>query len=314
MYYIGVDVGGTGMKAGVTDALGNIIKKAECRTYVELGYKRIIDDMAKLIFHTIELAKLSTGDIKTIGIGIPGVADLNGNIYYATNLKWSNVPLGDLLREYFPGITIYVQNDATVAALAELHTGSMKGVKSGIMLTLGTGVGGGIIIDEKVFSGAHGIGSEMGHMIIGENFYDCNCGNNGCLETFCSATAIIKYAQKLISEGRKTSVTGRANEKPENITAKMVFDSYLEGDELSKEVIERFVRYLGIGIASLVNAFDPEIFCLGGGVARAFDIFRDDLKIQTDKRVIFKNIPYGSIVPAVLGNDAGVVGAAMLGL
>lgn len=314
MYYIGVDVGGTGMKAGVTDGSGNIIKKAQCRTYVELGYKRIIDDMANLISQVMDLAGLCTQDIRSIGVGIPGVADPRGNVYYATNLKWSNVPLGDMLREHFTGIDIYVQNDATVAALAELHAGSMKGMKSGIMLTLGTGVGGGIIIDQKVFSGAHGIGSEMGHMIIGENFYECNCGNNGCLETFCSATAIIKYAQKLISEGRKTSVLDRSNGKAENITAKMVFDSYVQGDELSIEVIERFIKYLGIGIASLVNAFDPEIFCLGGGVARAYDIFRDDLKVQTDKRVIFKNVPYGSIVPAVLGNDAGIVGAAMLGL
>ena len=314
MYFIGVDIGGTGIKVGLTDEMGNIISSGDCPTYVDLGYERIISDMSDKIIEVSKNAGIDIKDIESIGIGIPGVADTNGKVYYATNLKWTNVPLGELVRKKFPGKKVKIENDATVAALAELHIGSMRGKATGILLTLGTGVGGGIIINERVFSGAHGIGSEIGHMIVGENFYDCNCGNNGCLETFASATAIIKYAQKLISEGRESIILEKAENDLSKITARTIFEAYKEKDEVAQIVVKRFVNYLGIGIANLVNVFDPEIFSLGGGVSRAFDLFIDDLRYEVSKHVIFKDVPYGDIVPATLGNDAGIVGAAMLGV
>lgn len=314
MYFIGVDIGGTGIKVGITDKEGNIVSSGSCHTHVELGYEKIISDMGDKIIEIARNAEVDIKDIKSIGIGIPGVADTNGMVYYATNLKWRNVPLGEIVKRRFPDKTVKIENDATVAALAELHIGSMKGRKTGILLTLGTGLGGGIIINEKVFSGAHGIGSEMGHIIVGENFYDCNCGNNGCLETFASATAIIKYAQKLITDGKDSVILEKAKNDIDRVTARMVFEAYGENDEVAKLVINRFIKYLGIGIANLVNAFDPDVFALGGGVSKSFDLFIDDLRLEVSKYVIFKDVPYGDIVPATLGNDAGIVGAAMLGL
>lgn len=311
MYRIGIDVGGTGIKAGIVNYNGNIIGKGECRTNTESGFDNIVNDIANLVKKIVVENGLIMKDIKSVGLGIPGTINKKGEAT-CVNINWNNVPLINKLKELLPNIQVYAQNDATVAALAETKYGSMKGTNIGIMLTLGTGVGGGIVINEKVFSGAHGIASEFGHMIIGENFYNCNCGNNGCFETFCSATAIIKYAQKLINEGRKSIILEKANNNINCIDAKIVFDSYRENDEVAIEIINRFKNYLAIGISNLVHSFDPEVISLGGGVSRAHDIILDGLEELVKKHIIFEDVEISDIVIAQFGNDAGIIGSSVL--
>lgn len=313
VYRVGVDLGGMSIKAGIIDEEGNIVAKGSCKTQVEMGYHQIIKDMAVLIVQLTDQAQISMGQVDSIGVGIPGAANAQGFVYYITNLKWMNVPLRELLGQYFPQTKIYINNDANVTALAEYHFGAMKGYESGIMITLGTGVGGGLILDGKLRQGAFHTGGEIGHMIVGENFYDCNCGNNGCLETFCSATAIIKYAQKLLREGKKGLLYDMVQGNPEEVTAKIVFEAYEKKDETALLTVERFVKYFGIGLANLVNIFDPQIFVIGGGVSLSLDLFVEQLYQEMSRHLIFKDIPSADIAAAQFGNDAGFIGAAMLG-
>lgn len=313
MYRVGIDLGGTSIKAGIVDESGSIVGRNSCKTEVEMGYHQIIDDMAKLINQLMDDYGIDIGQIVSIGVGMPGAADPDGVVYYATNIKWVNVPLREKLNEYFPGTPVYIDNDANVTALAEYHFGAMRGAKSGIMITLGTGVGGGIITNGRLHQGAFHTAGEIGHLVVGENFYDCNCGNNGCLETFCSATAIIKYAQKLIYDGESSIIREAVKGNIEEITAKTVFDAYQQDDEVAVRTINRFVKYLGIGLAGMVNLLDPEVFVIGGGVASAYDLFIEELRREVKRHVIFKEIPCARIVPALFKNDAGIIGAAMLG-
>jgi possible glucokinase len=309
---IGIDVGGMTIKSGIVDENCNIIETLIIPTEVEKGFEKIAQNMVDMINNIVKKAKLTLNDIDTIGVGIPGVADENGKIHFATNLYWADVDLGKILRENFPSQKIYVENDATVACVAEHSFGSIKGVKNAIMLTLGTGVGGGIIINGEKYSGSNGIGSEIGHMVInnGDNFYECSCGNNGCFETYCSALAIIKYAQKLLEDGAYSEKL--KDMKKEDITAKLIFEGYEEKDELCVKVVDRFIDNLSIGIANLINIFAPEFITLGGGVANSYNLYIDELYKKVQEKIIFKKLPFARIVKAQLGNDAGIIGAAML--
>ncbi|WP_455089873.1 ROK family protein [Peptoanaerobacter stomatis] len=312
MMNIGIDVGGMTIKSGIVDENCNIIETLIIPTEVEKGFEKIAQNMVDMINNIVKKAKLTLNDIDTIGVGIPGVADENGKIHFATNLYWADVDLGKILRENFPSQKIYVENDATVACVAEHSFGSIKGVKNAIMLTLGTGVGGGIIINGEKYSGSNGIGSEIGHMVInnGDNFYECSCGNNGCFETYCSALAIIKYAQKLLEDGAYSEKL--KDMKKEDITAKLIFEGYEEKDELCVKVVDRFIDNLSIGIANLINIFAPEFITLGGGVANSYNLYIDELYKKVQEKIIFKKLPFARIVKAQLGNDAGIIGAAML--
>lgn len=312
MMNIGVDVGGMTIKSGIVDENCNIIETLIIPTEVEKGFEKIAQNMVDMINNIVKKAKLTLNDIDTIGVGIPGVADEKGKIHFATNLYWADVDLGKILRDNFPSQKIYVENDATVACVAEHSFGSIKGVKNAIMLTLGTGVGGGIIINGEKYSGSNGIGSEIGHMVInnGDNFYECSCGNNGCFETYCSALAIIKYAQKLLEDGAYSEKL--KDMKKEDITAKLIFEGYEEKDELCVKVVDRFIDNLSIGIANLINIFAPEFITLGGGVANSYNLYIDELYKKVQEKIIFKKLPFARIVKAQLGNDAGIIGAAML--
>ncbi|RKD30112.1 ROK family protein [Thermohalobacter berrensis] len=311
--YIGVDIGGTAIKAGIVDESGDIVKKKETATNVHRGYEAIEKDIIDLISDLKKEVEEKGNTVKSIGIGIPGIADVNHDIViYCTNLKWRNVPLGKNLKEHF-NLPVYIENDATVAGLAEAVKGSTKGYKNSLFLTLGTGVGGSIIINDKIFNGSHGIGSEIGHMIVGENFYDCNCGNNGCLETFASATALIKYTKKLIKEGYKdTIIMDKIDGDLDKLNAKIIFDSAKEGDELANKSVDRMVKYLSIGIGSLINIMDPGIIAIGGGISKAGEFLLDKIREEVPKYVIFNEVKFADIVIAQLKNDAGIIGAAML--
>jgi len=312
--FVGIDLGGTAIKAGLVDREGRILVQSSIDTKVGRDYNLIIDDMKKQIEALLQANGSTIDDIESIGIGAPGLMNYKtGYVIYCTNLFWNNVPLGVELKKHF-GKPVYIENDATVAGLAESLFGSTKSVADSVFLTIGTGIGSGIIINNKIYSGSHFAGSEIGHMIIGENFYDCNCGNNGCLETFASATAMIRYAEhRLSQEGVKSSIMDKAAGKKENINAKIIFDAAKEGDQLGIETVDRMIKYLSIGIINIFNILDPEIVAIGGGVSKAGNYLVDRLKSTVEGMFFTPNIKYGDIVLAQLGNEAGILGAAFLG-
>ena len=307
MYSIGVDVGGTGIKIGVVNELGDILYRSTCETDVKGGFNKIIADIKFAIENIINENYIEQGQIKSIGFGIPGYIDKHGKV------NWKKVDFIQQLKESFPQFDVFADNDATVAGLAESKFGSTKDTDTSVVLTLGTGVGGAIIINGRPFSGVHGVGSEIGHMIIGDGWYKCNCGNEGCFESYCSATAIIKYAQKLLEEGYKSSILAMCENNLSNINAKMIFDAYAQNDEVAILVINRFKSYLAKGIANIVNTLDPGIIAIGGGVSKSEDIILDGLKEMVRGHLVYKEEEFADIVIATLGNDAGIIGAAILG-
>ena len=312
MYSIGVDVGGTGIKIGVVNELGDILYRSTCETDVKGGFNKIIADIKFAMANIINENYIEHGQIKSIGFGIPGYRDKHGKAN-CVNLNWKKVDFIQQLKESFPQFDVFADNDATVAGLAESKFGSTKDTDTSVVLTLGTGVGGAIIINGRPFSGVHGVGSEIGHMIIGDGWYKCNCGNEGCFESYCSATAIIKYAQKLLEEGYKSSILAMCENNLSNINAKMIFDAYAQNDEVAILVINRFKSYLAKGIANIVNTLDPGIIAIGGGVSKSEDIILDGLKEMVRGHLVYKEEEFADIVIATLGNDAGIIGAAILG-
>lgn len=309
MYNIGVDVGGISIKAGLVKN-GEIILKNSVKTNPDGKIESLVKNIENVIYDILKNANLKIEEISTIGIGIPGMVNKFGEIS-CPNLFINNKNLLEPLKKIFSHCKIMIANDANVAALAEYKFGSMKEYDSAVMLTLGTGIGGGIIINDNLITGSHGIGAEIGHMVISNNYYDCNCGNNGCFETFCSATAVIKYAQKLINEGNKSIILNKSG-KIEDITAKDIFDSFKEGDRVSILVIERFKEYLALGIANIINFIDPEVISIGGGLSNSSDIIFDGLENRIRKYLVFKNEPIAKIVVAKFKNDAGILGASAL--
>lgn len=312
--YIGVDLGGTKIKIGIVNEEGQIISSGLINTDPTHDDKIILQDMTEEIDRLIKQEGLQTKDIKSIGIGVPGLVDYEkGSIIYCTNLSWYNVEAVSYLKRHF-NMPVYIDNDATVAAYAESLFGSTKEAKDSVFLTIGTGIGGGIIINNQIIRGAHGAGSEIGHMIIGENFYNCNCGRNGCFETLASATAMIKYALHKINSDYTKSSLQNIFEKNGQLEAKDIFDQATIGDSLAIETVHRTAKYMAIGITNIYNILDPEIIAIGGGVSKAgdgfFDLIRSNVKKMTF--VSSDSIDYGKIVRAELGNDAGIIGAAFL--
>lgn len=309
---IGIDIGGTNIGAGLLDENLNIVYKREIPTNKDKGYDFIESQIILIIEDMISKASELGQKIDSIGIGIPGIADVTGDkVIYCTNLNLVNVSLGKNLRDKF-SIPVFIENDATVAGIAEAALGVTKGYPNSVFITIGTGVGGGIIINHKVYAGSHGIGSEIGHMIVGENFYDCNCGNNGCLETFVSSTAIQKYVINEIENGFTGTILLEKVNDIKEIDTKLIFECAKLGDELSNKAVNRMVKYLTIGIVNIINIIDPEIIAIGGGVAKAGDFLLDKIKALLPRYILLKELSFGEIKLGKLGNDAGIIGAAML--
>ncbi|MBE5804561.1 MAG: ROK family protein [Clostridiales bacterium] len=314
MVYIGIDVGGTGIQMGVVDEKGQIIAKGGIVTRTDIPFEEQVKAMADCALETLEKSGHTLIELASIGIGIPGIADPHtGVVPFCTNLGWVNVPLRETFRKYIDK-PILIDNDATVAGLAESVAGVSAGTDSSVFLTLGTGVGAGIVIRGKVWSGFHGIGSEVGHMIMEIDGEPCSCGNRGCLERYTSATAIIRMAREAVDKHPESLIMSLCGGDPSKINAKMVFDAAREGDEQGKKVFRRYTRYLGQAIATIINFFDPEVIVLGGGVSKAGSFLLDAVREEAPKYCIFKAMPISRIELAELGPDAGIIGAAMLGL
>ena len=313
MYYVGIDLGGTSIKVGLVDEKGRILQKVSRPTKIERGARPVVDDMADMSLEVIRLGGITLEDVKAIGIGLPGILDpRTGNVPFCTNLGWHDVPVIEWMRETIDK-PIIIQNDATVAGLAESVAGVSAGVRNSVFLTLGTGVGGGIVLDGKVYSGSHGVGSELGHMITVAGGDQCTCGNRGCWERYASATALIRMGKKAAEETPNSLILTSVNGDAEKITAKTVIDAAKAGDEAALKVFDEYVNYLCVGLVSIINFIDPEVIVLGGGVSLAGDFLLDAVNKKLPGMVFYKTMPYAEVKLAVLGNDAGIIGAAMLG-
>lgn len=310
--FIGIDLGGTNIAAGLVDIDGNIIHSTKLPTLPERGVNRVISDIVKLIEELINYKREDTKfNVQGVGIGVPGpVSPDLAHVYYCTNLGWNDVNLKEIV-ESKVGIPVFIDNDANLAALAEHEAGALKDIENGVLLTLGTGIGGGLIFNNKPYRGSHGLG-ELGHMVIGENFYKCNCGKNGCFETFASATAIVKYTSKILEEKKYESSILEKPYSENRLNAKSIIDAARIGDQLALDSFERYTDYLAMGINNLINLVDPQVVALGGGVAHAGDFLYDSIQEKLKNLAFVKDFPTAKIIPAVMGNDAGIVGAAFL--
>lgn len=312
MVYIGVDLGGTNIAVGVVNEKWEVIAQASTKTLASRPYQELIKDMAACADKALAQVGLTHDDVNSIGIGIPGAADENGNVIFCTNLGWKDIPLRSELQQYI-NKPVYVGNDATVAGLAESYAGVSAGCSSSVFLTLGTGVGGGIIIDGKPWNGVHGVASELGHMILVAGGEPCSCGNRGCLERYTSATAIIRMAKEAVKENPDCAVMKKAGGNPDRINAKIVIDAAKEGDPVGVKVFDQYTDYLAMACNNVIQFLDPDMVVLGGGVSHAGDFLVDAVRAKVPNYILNKNLPYSEIKLAKLRNEAGIIGAALLG-
>lgn len=309
-YVFGVDVGGTTVKLGLFDDSGSVLDKWEIPTRSADGGKEILPDIAKSIVEALGRDEISRDDIVGIGIGVPGPALSDGTVPVCVNLGWKEKTdvAGDMKR--LTGIETRVGNDANVAALGEAWKGAGAGVVNAVVVTLGTGVGGGIIINEKIVHGAHGAGGEIGHINVNpEEQIACNCGRKGCLEQYASATGIVRLTKERLSEDDKASTLRELAES--DITAKALFDAAKSDDALALEVVDRFARILGRALANIADTVDPDMIIIGGGVSKAGDIIINEVNKYFDEYV-FLPMTNTPIRLATLGNDAGIYGCAKM--
>ena len=315
MYYIGIDVGGTDVKTAIVNKKGEILAKAQCPTIATRHYSEVTKDFCKSALEALEKSGKTLDDIASIGVGIPGIADQKtGRVIFCTNLNWFDVPLKEEIQKYI-NKPVYIDNDATVAGYAESVNGISKGRHSSVFITLGTGIGSGIIINGKPWSGFHGAGSELGHATM--NFINgirCTCGNKGCVERYCSATAIIRMAKEAMEGLDNCLMLNKSNGDLDNLTAKIVIDCAKEGDPIALSVFNDYIDNMCNMIRMVICIIDPEVIVLGGGVSRAGDFLVDAINAKIHNYLLFKTVAPPEILIAKLGADAGVIGAAMLGL
>lgn len=307
-YCFGVDIGGTTVKMGIFEEEGKNIDKWEIITYTENEGVRILPDIAESIKEKMEEHNLTKEDIIGVGVGVPCPVTAEGVVNGTANLGWKYKEVKKELEE-LTGLNAVIGNDANVAALGEMWQGGGKGRKNMVMITLGTGVGSGFIVNGKLIIGEHGAGGEGGHVTVDYEETDCcGCGNKGCLEQYASATGIVRLAKKALVNSTKATTLNA-----DTVTAKDVWDAVKAGDEVAVEVAELFGSYLGKGLAIMAAVSDPAIFVIGGGVSKAGDILLSYVEKNYRERAFFanKNVEFAL---ASLGNDAGMIGAAKLAL
>lgn len=305
-YIFGIDVGGTSVKMGLFDIAGMVIDKWEIPTRTENGGEHILPDIADSVNQKIAEKQYLKEDIAGIGLAVPGPVDGAGVVNKAVNLGWGVTPVKEII-ERLCGIPVNVGNDANVAALGEMWKGGGQGYDSLVLVTLGTGIGGGVIIDGHLVTGADGAGGEIGHMHVMDGEDEaCNCGCKGCLEQYGSATGIVRLAKRSLAKTDKPSVL-----REEEITAKAIFDAVKDGDEAAEDIAKEFGEILGKGLAMIASVLNPAAFVVGGGVSKAGEILFDYIRPPFEKYVFpgAKNVKF---TLATLGNDAGIYGAAKL--
>lgn len=306
-HVFGVDVGGTTVKMGLFDIQGNVLDKWEIPTRTENNGEKILPDIANSILAKMKEKRISKKEVTGVGIGVPGPVDSDGIVHVAVNLGWGYMNVAEKLSTLC-GLPAKAGNDANVAALGEMWKGGGQGHKSLVAVTLGTGIGGGVIVDGKLVTGFNGAGGEIGHLHIVDDEPDvCGCGNRGCLEQYGSANGIVRLAMRTLVSTDKASTLRNRTE----LSAKAVFDAVKEGDEVAISVANQFGEILGKGLAVIGSVLNPEVFVIGGGVSKAGDILFQYIKPAYNKYV-FSGSRESEFVLATLGNDAGIYGAAKL--
>lgn len=319
MYTIGVDLGGTNIAIGLCDEELKIVDKGSVPTGAEREGNAIVQDMATLAAAILTRNGLTVDDIAYVGIATPGSANAKtGVVEYANNLPFRNFPLAETFRRYLPVKQVLIANDANAAALAEALVGAARGTRHSVMITLGTGVGGGVIIDGHIFDGGvNCAGTELGHTVIVAGGRQCSCGRRGCWEAYSSATGLVNMTREKMTElqlkGIPTLLTDKAQQEGK-VSARTAFDAMRAGDPYGKELVDTYIAYLAEGITNMINIFQPEVLSIGGGVSGEKDTLIRPLTAIVEREQYTRNNPHKTrIVTAVLGNDAGIIGAAGLG-
>ncbi len=315
MYTIGIDLGGTNIAVGLCDAELRMIDKISESTVKDDGPERIVRDMADISRRLIERNGLSLDDIEYVGVTAPGtVVPECGTVEYAPNLPFENYPISEAFMKYLPIGQVLVANDANAAALGEALAGAAKGTRSSVMITLGTGVGGGVIIDDRIFTGGlNASGAELGHTVIEVGGRLCGCGRRGCWETYSSATGLKRLTSERIAELRAAGTPSIMCEA-QTINGRTAFDAAKQGDKEARAVVDEYIRYLAIGVTNMINIFQPEVLLIGGGISGEGDYLIKPLtEIVDSEQYTKRNAVRTKILTAKLGNDAGIIGAAGLG-
>lgn len=312
-YYVGIDLGGTNIAAGVINEDFEIVFLAKTKTNLPRPAREICGDMVSVTKGAIESAGLEINDIESVGIGTPGIANSDsGVIEYSCNLGFENVEMEKMFRQKL-NLPVYIENDANAAAYGEYVAGAAKGAKDVVCITLGTGVGGGIIIDGKIYSGFNYAGAEIGHMVIDVDGPQCTCGRKGCFEVFSSATGLVRMTQEAMDRNTD-SIMHKMAEEYGKVSARLAFEAMRKGDKTAKEVVDKYIKYLAAGITNTINIFQPDILCIGGGVCNEGDPLLVPMKEIVEREVYTRNSSKNTeIVIAKLGNNAGLIGAAFLG-
>ena len=307
-YGFGVDIGGTTCKIGLFETTGNMIEKWEIPTDTQDNGKNILPDIASSLREKMAERGINNAEVSGIGVGIPGPVRADGSVPYCVNLGWKDMDVAGVLEPLMDGIEVKAGNDANVAALGEMWQGGGKGCENVVMVTLGTGVGGGIIINGEIVPGANGAGGEIGHITVNEDEQvSCNCGRYGCLEQYASATGITRLAKERLAQEHSASLL----DKTEEITAKEVFDAYKENDRTAMEIVEKFAQILGNALSNIACVVDPEVFVIGGGVSKAGRSLLNAVEKQFRKSA-FPSCANIKFELASLGNDAGMYGSVKM--
>lgn len=314
MYRLGIDLGGTNIVAGVVDENYNIVAKADCKTNVPRPEAEVCDSMAEVAKAAVEKAGLTMADITSIGIGVPGAVNpVTGIIEYSANLFFHNWNVVEMMEERL-GTRVIIENDANAAAYGEFLAGSAKGARNAIAITIGTGVGAGIIIDGKIYSGSNYAGAEMGHMVIIKDGKECACGRKGCWEAYASATGLINLTKDAIAkEGDGSYMLTLCDGDINNANGRTAFDALRADDATGKAVVEEYLGYLACGLINAINIFQPDVLCIGGGVSNEGETLLAPLRSIIEAERYTKHNPKQTrICKATLGNDAGIIGSAFL--
>ena len=315
MYTIGIDLGGTNIVASVVDDDYNIIGTSKTPTNAPRSADEIFDDIADVCEEAVKAAGLTMEDIDSVGMGTPGTVNQDGIIEFANNLAFNNVPARTMLAKRInkPEEKVFIENDANCAALGEAYAGCGNGAKDFVAVTLGTGVGSGVIIGGKIVNGVNYAGGECGHMVIVVDVEQCSCGRKGCWEAYASATALIRQTKKAMEEYPDSLMHKLAKEEGK-VSGRTAFDAMRLGDIAGIKVVDDYIKYVACGLINIVNALQPEIICIGGGICNEGETLMKPLRrfVQSERYSIHSKIQT-KIVKAELGNDAGVIGAALLG-
>ncbi len=314
MYRIGVDLGGTNIVVGIIDENNKIVAKASRKTNAPRAAEGIFDDMADAVKEAMSQIHITNDDVISVGVGTPGsVNKSEGLIEFANNLGFDNVPSYKLLRERLGIQNVYFDNDANCAALGEAVAGCGKGVQNFIMITLGTGVGSGIIVNGKLVTGLNYAAGEMGHTVIVYDGLQCNCGRKGCWEKYSSATALISQTKDAMKKNYNSLMWDIANDDINKVNGRTAFDAMRKGDAAAQAVVNNYAAMLACGIGNIINTFQPDMVCVGGGVGNEKE------NLLGPVRKLLKSEVYSihakkqtQLVAAELGNDAGIIGAALL--